>query len=284
MLCNVFDKKTTGTEYLTQVSLYAPETYKCKVYVNPNGTGRTKNEMQKVTLKAGETETINAGYHTLEFSEPVEIKSNKFAVVVEIEGFNSNNVKIRLETKVDTVEYLNSVQVEKEKCFIASTNDFDTCEWIDLGKLSEIKSNLKNGDSTIKAFTVSELQDGSLKNIEITTPPTKTKYFEGENFDKTGMVVKANYNSKTNSSVILEEGSYTITNGTNLKANQTSVTISYENKSVDQPITVEKNNVEQPPITVEENAQNSNFDNAQCNISNVKYYPIYDNISCECQY
>lgn len=264
MLCNIFDKKTTGPEYLTQVALYSPETYKCKVYVNPNGTSKTKNDMQLVQLKAGETETFNAGYHTLEFSKPIEIKSNKFAVVVEIEGTRSYGVNIKLETKVNEVEAFNSVQVENGKCFIATNNDFDTCQWIDLGHLSEQVSTLPNGDSTVKAFTVSEILDESLKNIEIVTPPTKTKYFEGENFDKTGMVVKANYNSKKNPSKILDDGSYNITNGNNLKVGQTSVTITYDNKSTNQSITVEKNSVTdlkiKTPPTKTEYKEGQNFD------------------------
>lgn len=102
---------------------------------------------------------------------------------------------------------------------------------------------LPDGDSTIKAFTTTKEPEVTLKSIEIATPPTKTSYFEGENFDKTGMVVKANYDSSTNPSVILDSSSYNIVNGTNLKANQTSVTITYKDKSVDQPITVEKNEV-----------------------------------------
>ena len=73
MLCTIFDKKTSGTEYITQVSLYAPETYNCRVYVNPNGTSKSKNDMQSVMLETGISKTINAGYHTLEFAEPVEI-------------------------------------------------------------------------------------------------------------------------------------------------------------------------------------------------------------------
>ena len=57
------------------------------------------------------------------------------------------------------------------------------------------------------------------------------------------MVVKANYNNKTTPSVILDSSSYSITNGTNLKSDQISVRITYEGKSVEQPISVEKNTV-----------------------------------------
>ena len=264
MLCNIFDKKTTGTEYLTQVSLYAPETYTCKVYVNPNGTSKSKNDLQLVTLKAGESETFNAGYHTLEFSKPIEINANSFAVVIEVQGTRSSRVNIQLESKIDGVEAFNSVKVESGKCFLALGNNLENCEWNDLGKLSEQNSSLNNADSTIKAFTTNNLLDNSLKNIEITTPPTKTSYFERENFDKTGMVVKANYNSKTNPSVILDDSSYNITNGTKLKAGQTSVTISYKDKSVNQTISVIKNDVTaikiKTPPTKTEYKEGQNFD------------------------
>ena len=242
LLCNVFDKKTTGTEYLTQVSLNAPETYTCKVYVNPNGTSKAKKDLQLVTLKAGEKETINAGYHTLEFANPIEIKSNSFAVVIEIQSSKSST-NILLESKIDSVNTWDSVTVENGKCFVALGNDFNNCQWFDLGRMTEKKSSLSNGDSTIKAFTTSELLDGSLKNIQIVTPPNKTAYFEGENFDKTGMVVKATYNRKENPTIVLDSSDYSITNGTDLKTGQTSVKITYQDKSVEQAITVQKNEV-----------------------------------------
>ena len=242
LLCNVFDKKTTGTEYLTQVSLNAPETYTCKVYVNPNGTSKAKKDLQLVTLKAGEKETINAGYHTLEFANPIEIKSNSFAVVIEIQSSKSST-NILLESKIDSVNTWDSVTVENGKCFVALGNDFNNCQWFDLGRMTEQNSSLSNGDSTIKAFTTSELLDGSLKNIQIVTPPNKTAYFEGENFDKTGMVVKATYNRKENPTIVLDSSDYSITNGTDLKTGQTSVKITYQDKSVEQAITVQKNEV-----------------------------------------
>lgn len=147
---------------------------------------------------------------------------------------------------------------------MAAGNNLENCEWLDLGKISETSALLSNCDSTIKAFTTTELIDESLKNIEITTPPAKTSYFEGENFDKTGMVVKANYNSRTKPTVELDPSSYTITNGTDLKAGQTSITISYEDKSVTQPITVEKNTVTDlkitTPPTKTEYKEGQNFD------------------------
>lgn len=264
MLCNIFDKKTSKTEYLNQVSLYTFGTYNCKVYVNPNGSSKAKNDLQLVSLKSGESETIIPGYNTLEFAKPIELKSDSFVVVIEITG--NSNITLALESKTDLVDDFAFVQVEKEKCFAISKTDFEKNEdWYDLGKLSNESDDLLDGDSTIKAFTTLEtleIVDDSLKSIEITTPPTKTSYFEGDNFDKTGMVVKANFNNNT--SVILDNSSYSILNGTNLKIGQQNVTIKYEDKTIEQPINVEKNTITElkvktPPTKIDYK-EGQNFD------------------------
>lgn len=263
MLSNIFKKQSTAAEYLTQVMLYVYGENTCKVYVNPNGTSTASKDLQLVQLKAGETETISNGYHTLEFAEPIEINSNEFAVVVEIHS-TSGYAIIPLEGKNDKMPIWDSVEIENGKCFMALGNDLDNCQWYDLGKINEQNASLANGDSTIKAFTTSQVWDNSLKNIEIETQPNKTSYIEGENFDKTGMVVIANYNSETSPTVILDDNSYNIVNGTNLKAGQTSVTITYENMSVEQPITVEENivtgiTIKTPPSKTEY-LEGENFD------------------------
>ena len=262
LLANTFKRATSNPEYLTQVAIYAPETYTCKVYVNPNGTDKTESNLQLVQLKGGESETIGTGYHTLEFLEPVKLEGENYTVVIEIQGKRESDIYISIETNEDkSLTWWEPVTVEQGKCFFTTLKDIEDSEWIDLGKISELYS-VYNGDSTIKAFTVSNIVDDSLKDIEITTPPTKTKYFEGENFDSTGMVVKANYNNNT--STILDSASYNITDGTNLKVGQTSVTITYEDKSVSQPITVEKNTVTEliikTPPKKTEYKEGENFD------------------------
>lgn len=262
MFGNIFEKGSS-TEYLTQVSIHAAEKYTCRVYVNPTGSSFAKADMQLVSLKAGESETIEAGYHTLEFSKPIALTGNKFAVVIEVTS-SDYSTDIYLESKVENADAFDVVTVESGKCFLATSHDLDKCTWQDLGKLTQSNPSLVDGDSTIKAFTTNELIDESLKSIEITTPPTKTSYFEGENFDKTGMVVTAKYNSRKNPSVVLDSSSYSISNGTNLQAGQKSVTISYEDKTVSQNISVEKNSVTElkitTPPTKTEYKEGQNFD------------------------
>ena len=258
MICNIFDRKTSKTEYLTQVSLHVPGTYTCKVFVNPNGTGKSKNDLQLVSLEAGESETLNAGYHTLEFADPIEITSSQFAVAIEISSTDDKDVLISCVEK-ETEEY-SPVEIQTGKYYKLDSYKYvyedNWSDWSDLGNEGAIP--------TIKAFTTNELIDESLKSIEITTPPNKTSYYVGDDFNPEGMVVKANYNSNTNPSVILNSSDYTISNGTNLSESQSSVTISYEGKTVNQAISVQKNNVTDLNIktmpTKTEYKEGQNFD------------------------
>ena len=69
----------------------------------------------------------------------------------------------------------------------------------------------------------------TVKSIEITTPPTKTEYKAGEDFDPTGMVVTAVYDD--NSKADLTAKDYTIFHGDKLTKGQEYVTIQYNDGS-----------------------------------------------------
>ena len=62
-----------------------------------------------------------------------------------------------------------------------------------------------------------------LQSIKIDTPPSKTTYAQGENFDKTGMVVTATYNDGSKIPVT----DYTVEGGNPFVSGNTSVTIKY---------------------------------------------------------
>ena len=68
-----------------------------------------------------------------------------------------------------------------------------------------------------------------VKSIEITTPPTKTTYMAGEDFDPAGMVVTAFYEDGTKA--VLTANDYTIFHGDKLTQGQTDVTIQYNDGS-----------------------------------------------------
>ena len=66
-----------------------------------------------------------------------------------------------------------------------------------------------------------------VESIEITTPPTKTEYKAGEDFDPTGMVVTAVYEDGTSEPIT----NYIIFRGDKLVQGQTDVTIQYNDGS-----------------------------------------------------
>lgn len=85
-----------------------------------------------------------------------------------------------------------------------------------------------------------------LKSIQVTTPPTKTEYDAGQNFDATGMVVTATY-SNNDSEVVT---GYTIVDGNSLTVGQTTITVRYAEDGVSKDaalqITVKEQGSEQP--------------------------------------
>ena len=103
------------------------------------------------------------------------------------------------------------------------------------------------------AITVNEQQvipEKTLSSIEITTAPTKLTYEEGEKFDKTGMVVTANYSDSSKAPVI----NYTYTPNGVLTKTDTKIVVSYTEgevtKTAEVTITVkEKQVVQEKKVT-----------------------------------
>ena len=81
-----------------------------------------------------------------------------------------------------------------------------------------------------------------VKRIESTTPPAKTEYMAGENFEPAGMVVTAVY--EDDSTAVLPETGYTIFHGENLQRERTYVTIQYDDGSASSDVKINL------PITV----------------------------------
>lgn len=91
-----------------------------------------------------------------------------------------------------------------------------------------------------------------LSGIEITTPPDKIAYIEGETFDSTGMVVTANYSDETSEPVT----QYTVDKTGPLTTSDTVVTVTYEGFTATVSITVAED-TEEPeepdePVTITE--------------------------------
>ena len=86
-------------------------------------------------------------------------------------------------------------------------------------------------------IVVSESGQSSKKldSIVVTMPPEKVAYVGGEDFDTTGMIVKANYDDST--TAYIED--YTITDGKTMSSGKTDVTISYTENGITRTTTQE---------------------------------------------
>jgi peptidoglycan/xylan/chitin deacetylase (PgdA/CDA1 family) len=85
----------------------------------------------------------------------------------------------------------------------------------------------------------------SLNHIEITTPPSKTAYIEGNTFDPTGMVVTAYFDNGTFTAVT----GYSIAPTEALSTTDTKVTVNYGGKTAVQVITVAAKSLDYIAIT-----------------------------------
>lgn len=95
------------------------------------------------------------------------------------------------------------------------------------------------GDDTVTCTQNITVVAKALTGISVKTAPTKTSYTAGQVFDSTGMVITATYNDGT---TVDKNSGWTVTDGNNLPAGKTSVTISYTEggvtKTTTQAITV----------------------------------------------
>lgn len=277
-LANVFTRDDSKQEMLEKISVYTMEGYECKVFVNPNGSSKAKSDLQEVTLKDGDTETFEAGFHTIEFAEPIELTGDSFVVVLQLLQ-DTYSKTFALESNIADSAWENAV-VNAGESFYASETDFENNTWTDLATLED---ETLRGNLCIKAYTTEgaseEPEPVTLTEIYIENGPAKTEYKEGENFDKTGMRVMARYSDNSTKEIT----NYTIVDGNNLTADKTSVTIQYTEdgltRSVTQPITVtedttdtENPNPEQPEPENPQEPVSSNFTNSKTEITESKLY------------
>ena len=103
----------------------------------------------------------------------------------------------------------------------------------------EVKVKNKKAEQAI-TVKEKEFDKEKIANIEIKTPPTKTKYTEGEKFDPAGMVVTLTDENGKKVDVPAEKfAEYGITVPTeNLTKDQTKVEVKVKDKKAEQPITV----------------------------------------------
>lgn len=160
---NVFERDKKNNEKLTEVSLNVMQNVKCKVYVNPNGDSKDIDDLIEVELKEGKIEVFDAGYHTLEFKNPITLNNSKFVVIIEIEAINDESIYCPIITKTYS-NFWDNVEVKKEANYITYGEYFEKNEWIDT-VINASDIGIASCNLTIKAFTkeieIRELNPGT---------------------------------------------------------------------------------------------------------------------------
>lgn len=135
------------------------------------------------------------------------------------ESFDSKGMILEAIFRDDTVE---------------EVTDFEVLDGADL-KNGQDTVHVKYEDITIEVpITVIENKVVALK---IVSEPQKLEYIEGQDFNKSGMVVKAIYEDGTEKEIT----SYSVENGVKLTSGQTSVIIKFEDQTVEQKLLLKEN-------------------------------------------
>ena len=184
-----------------------------------------------VYLKVNENNTISNDLVYVELYDKNNNKlvdKTKLSDLTKVTGkdneyiLKTNNIQIFNESKTDDFvlrySYINNTKVNYTKDDTSQTGTYKSSGTFNM---------------TVNV-SMDSFEYGKINSLSITTPPSKTEYKEGESFDKTGMVVKANLNN--NKSYEIKD--YTISPSGALTTSNKEVTISYGGKSVKQSISV----------------------------------------------
>ena len=190
----------------------------------------------KVTIECGNTQT-NVDVTVKEKEKTLENISIKTEATkkeyIEGEKFNSDGMIITYKYSDGTTVDANvSEEVSNNKCTIDPS-----------GELSKNDTKVTitcDGKSVDQNITVTSKE---LEKIEVVSPPNKVNYMEGENFDPTGLKIKATY-SNGSSDEILDGKGCEFAPSDSLKTDDKSVTVTCNGKSTTLDIVVNAKSVE----------------------------------------
>lgn len=221
---NVFAKESNRVEKITQISISNLTAMSCDIYINAESGELNPAKLKKVN---NSIITLEPGYTTIKLDNPVEIKGNKFAIVVKYIS-NDGVVRIGVEGPVNGLDgYWDTAKSNPGESYLADNLD----KFYDLAVDFPY---LKNANLCIKAFT-QEIESDIISNKyeideekgiikimpnirlneftgNVTVNGTMNVYQENDNilanssFLGTGMKAKITRNGKTNTYTIIVKG------------------------------------------------------------------------------
>lgn len=223
-------------------------------------TGITENNVERDMGTVNLTEGKYQGNVAVSNQINVELdkKSNRGVYSIEIQRADLDVKSIEITKQPVKTEYIEGQKIDTTGMIVTATYSDNTTSEIrgyeidlkDELEISNEKVIVTYGEKSAEfAITVKE---NTVTKVEITKQPTKTEYIEGQNFEATGMIVKATYLDGTEKEIT----DYTIENGNELGKDVTEVEIKFGKFSAFVPVTVSENilvsiEVTTPPIKTE---------------------------------
>ena len=208
-------------------------------------TGITENNVERDMGTVNLTEGKYQGDVAVSNQINVELdkKSNRGVYSIEIQRADLDVKSIEITKQPVKTEYIEGQKIDTTGMIVTATYSDNTTSEIrgyeidlkDELEISNEKVIVTYGEKSAEfAITVKE---NTVTKVEITKQPTKTEYIEGQNFEATGMIVKATYLDGTEKEIT----DYTIENGNELGKDVTEIEIKFGKFSAFVPVTVSEN-------------------------------------------
>ena len=208
-------------------------------------TGITENnverDMETVNLTEGKYEGDAAVSNLINVE--LDKKSNRGVYSIEIQRADLDVKSIEITKQPTKTEYIEGQKINTTGMVVIATYSDNTTSEISDYEI-DLKDELKISDEKVivtyggksAEFDIT-VKENTVTKIEITKEPTKTEYIEGQDFDATGMIVKATYLDGTEKEIT----DYTIENGNELGKDVTEVEIKFGKFSAFVSVTVSEN-------------------------------------------
>ncbi len=247
---NVFARDTTDAEYLTSIGItnYVAGTY--EVYINPDGAGKSKQDLQKAELTTGSEITLTAGYNTIEFQKPFQLTGNNFVIALKLKHTEGEYTYLPFESPDGDA---NSVASEGESFIIFESDLENGDDWVDVSDPTD--EDIFVGNLCIKGITVDNYTG------DIANPDTENPGEENPGNNTTGGNTTEDNTTGGNTT---EDN----TTGGNTTEDNTTGGNTTENNTPGENTT--GNNTTGGDIPQDNEPVNSNFDQAEAYLTNIK--------------
>ena len=235
-MANVFKRDASKNEKLTRVSIYSPQKQNYQIYVNPDNSKKTINDLKQVSVSGNQkTVTLDSGFHTLEIEEPLELTGDSFVVVVKASN-DDNNSQISVETKCSSEEdpkgLLSNVEVSAGQSFFSIDDNLKENNWTDMLNLKLSDGTAIPSNANIKAYTKEYTKENENNNntAENNTTESASKTNSGNNSSN-----NEKNNRKDDIDVLqtkIENNKYITTSPNLMQTSETSKDLTEEKKKI----------------------------------------------------